>query len=163
MGNFVWAIKSAGGTSSDKGSSIIVDPTGTNEVYVVGDYKSTTIIFGMDTLPAPGGNNKHVYLAKFQDTTAVTTAIQNVDFSDRGVLIYPNPASERVFISCHHDLIRIELLDLAANRIGVMDLSSSNALTNLYEWDLSNLPASIYILRITTPTGVLIEKFTKLN
>jgi len=59
-GNHLWS-KRFGGSSDDLGSSVSVDSSG--NVYITGNFKSSTIDFGGGTLTNAGG--KDIYLAKF--------------------------------------------------------------------------------------------------
>jgi len=83
-GNALWAI-AAGGTSNNDGAGISYSNGG---IYVAGQFQSSTIIFGADTL-YPGLQNS--FLAKL-DTSAPTGIIPISKPSDK-ILVYPNPSS----------------------------------------------------------------------
>lgn len=61
-GKVVWA-KSQGGTGGESASSVAVDKSG--NVYVVGYFKSPTIVFGTTTLTLAGGNIYDLFIAKY--------------------------------------------------------------------------------------------------
>lgn len=68
-GNVLWA-KSAGGTGSDDARGITIDASG--NVYVVGNFSSTSIMFGSTTLTNSGGGD--VYVVKYDGTGSVLWA-----------------------------------------------------------------------------------------
>ncbi len=63
-GNILWA-KSAGGTSPDYSYSVNADAGG--NVYITGEFKSSTITFGSTTLTNadPSGNTFDIFIAKY--------------------------------------------------------------------------------------------------
>lgn len=73
---------------------------------------------------------------------------------EQHVTIYPNPASDLVFI--HSDLAveQIEILDLEGRRV----YAGRNAVEELTEIDLTNLAAGLYIIRLKTTDGNVIKK-----
>jgi len=70
-GNVLWA-KSAGGTTSDMGNSINVDATG--NIYLTGYFKSSTIIFGTDTLTNASSSIPNIFVAKYNALGSVLWA-----------------------------------------------------------------------------------------
>ncbi len=84
-GNGSWA-KSALGNADDIGRSVYVD--GSGNIYVAGEFPSTVIYFGSNTLYNIGGT-LNMFVAKMN---SITTGIEEA-YSENGSLIYPNPAS----------------------------------------------------------------------
>ncbi len=68
-GNVLWA-KTAGGSNNDNGNSIATDATG--NVYITGDFQSSTMSFGTNTLTNMGSSD--VYLAKYDPSGNVLWA-----------------------------------------------------------------------------------------
>ncbi|MFM2207245.1 MAG: hypothetical protein RL213_1220 [Bacteroidota bacterium] len=62
LGTVLWA-RGFGGTSSDYGKSVSVDPAG--NIYVAGYFKSDSIFAGTDTLYNSSLNNSELFIAKF--------------------------------------------------------------------------------------------------
>lgn len=69
-GNVLWA-KSAGGTQTDKGQSISTDANG--NVYVIGNYESSSITFGSYTL-VNKGNSWDIFAVKYDSNGNVLWA-----------------------------------------------------------------------------------------
>ncbi|MGD0711061.1 MAG: T9SS type A sorting domain-containing protein [Bacteroidales bacterium] len=68
-GNVVWA-KSAGGTDDDNANSLALDPSG--NIYMIGDFYSSTLNFGSTTLTNTGGDN--LFIAKYDNSGNVQWA-----------------------------------------------------------------------------------------
>lgn len=68
-GNVLWA-KSAGGNRNDHGFSVVTDKA--NNVYVTGDFYSSSIIFGTSTLTNNGSQN--LFITKFDSNGNVIWA-----------------------------------------------------------------------------------------
>jgi hypothetical protein len=68
-GNVIW-VKSAGGTSGDRGFSISTDTSG--NVYATGIFYNANISFGSDTLTNAGGDD--IYIAKYDSSGNVLWA-----------------------------------------------------------------------------------------
>jgi hypothetical protein len=69
------------------------------------------------------------------------------------IILYPNPVSGLLHVSCNEPLRKIELLDMGGN---VLRTTSTN------ELDVSGLAESLYFIRATTGSAkVLIERFIK--
>jgi len=65
----VWA-KSAGGTDDDNANSLALDPSG--NIYMIGDFYSSTLNFGSTTLTNTGGDN--LFIAKYDNSGNVQWA-----------------------------------------------------------------------------------------
>jgi hypothetical protein len=72
-GNVVWA-KGGGGTFYDEGYGIVTDVSG--NIYVAGNYSSTRVIFGSDTLNNYGSQN--AFILKYSNNGNLIWAKQSV-------------------------------------------------------------------------------------
>ncbi|HOQ48868.1 MAG TPA: C10 family peptidase, partial [Candidatus Kapabacteria bacterium] len=83
------------------------------------------------------------------------TGIANTSVADENVNfdVYPNPASDNIFVSTDAAVSTIEIVDLLGNI-----LVSQNATKPNQSIDVSNLPAGVYSLRVTTNKGNLKTK-----
>ncbi|HTL80895.1 MAG TPA: SBBP repeat-containing protein [Bacteroidia bacterium] len=61
-GNVLWA-KRAGGTGHDEGMGVSVDPWG--NVFVTGDFSSSSISFGATSFSNPGNGSAQVFLCRY--------------------------------------------------------------------------------------------------
>jgi len=75
------------------------------------------------------------------------------------VLIYPNPASDFINIEGAIDIKKIEILDLDGRTHLVNQISSD--ILNLTKVSIATLPAGIYIIKITSDSGIITKKISK--
>jgi hypothetical protein len=69
------------------------------------------------------------------------------------IILYPNPVSGLLYVSCNEPLQKIELLDMGGN---VLRTTAAN------ELDVSKLAEGVYFIRMTPESArVLIERFIK--
>ena len=101
-GYALWAI-AAGGNSNNDGAGISYS---NGSIYITGQFQSSPIIFGVDTL-YPGLQNS--FLAKL-DTTAPTGIIPLNTLSDK-ILVYPNPSSGSFYFKGLENGNTIEVYD----------------------------------------------------
>ena len=93
-GNALWA-KNAGGNLNDYSASVAVDRSG--NIFTTGSFSSPTLIFGSDTLTNIGNNIKYEYFDMFLAKANSTLGVLELRNSP-GLLIYPNPATDRIAI-----------------------------------------------------------------
>lgn len=156
LGNFVWAVKSSGGTSMDIGVAVAVAPTGNHPVYLTGEYKTSSLGFGNNMLSAPGGNYVYGFIAKLQDTTFTTALIEPVTSAGGDLILFPNPAINELKIkNSELKIERIEILDL----MGQIQSPGINHRNNSI--DVSELKSGLYILLATTNKGIITKKLIK--
>ena len=67
--------------------------------------------------------------------------------------IYPNPATDRLSVSCNEAVREVSVMDVAGRT--VMTLSNTNNI------DVSGLAAGVYMVRVATENGVGVQKFVK--
>ncbi|MEJ5245978.1 MAG: C10 family peptidase [Bacteroidota bacterium] len=67
--------------------------------------------------------------------------------------VYPNPASNYIYVNADGDVSSIEIIDLLGNKLIGMDAMKLNKAV-----DVSNLPAGVYSLRVATSKGSLKTK-----
>ncbi len=131
-------IKTAGGKSNDTANSLALDMRG--RIYVCGGTASHPTTFGDITVNPPHPNN--LFLARLSndtivgiDQTALTTTTK----------IYPNPASERLWLKPNKEHLQID-------QITIFDTQGKNILHHLsiknYSIAVDWLPAGIYFLTI---------------
>lgn len=86
----------------------------------------------------------------------VTTpaSIDDPVLNDGALRIYPNPATNFVKFDTEESILRVEMFNLQ----GQMVMSESGDVRSL---DIRNLSNGIYMLKVTTPAGVAIQKIVK--
>jgi hypothetical protein len=134
-GNPLWAI-AAGGTSNNDGTGISY---GNGGIYVAGQFQSSTIIFGADTL-YPGLQNS--FLAKL-DTSAPTGIIPISKLSKK-ILVYPNPSSGIFYFKGVANGSMIEVYDQLGQSIYTSIADQDN-----YPVMLSRKEKGMYFYQIT--------------
>lgn len=73
-----------------------------------------------------------------------------------GIDIYPNPATTLLHLESETPLTHVEVCNIAGQRMIAVDHTGNELKINLQE-----LPAGIYILRLTTDSGMVTKKFVK--
>jgi len=126
-----------------------------------------TILFKIKTLPllAVGDiveNKANIYFDyndKIGTNIARTTfaVLSNTEFPvDKSIIVYPNPAKDRVVIACNNVIKSVGLYDIQG-RI----LQSVIANEKSTEVDLSGKADGVYFVKIVSENGVKVEKVVK--
>ena len=104
------------------------------------------------SLSATGsGGCSDVAIGNIEISTITSTKV--LDLDEAQLRIFPNPASEKVFVQLtldHPETVRIVLSDLSGRRLRVVDLDKANEF--LQEFDLSGLPSGILLVTLTGDT-----------
>lgn len=72
------------------------------------------------------------------------------------VMVYPNPANDKLCIESEQHILRCELFTLNGSQIISMDMNNLKV-----EIPLEHLPSGMYLVKLTTETQVLTRRFTK--
>ena len=89
LGNILWA-KDIGGNGFDKGICIATDKN--ENVYLVGNFTSPNIVFGIDTFNYIGFGNPNLFIVKYDSTGNIIWAIRNN--TDYGIS-FPNITTDK--------------------------------------------------------------------
>jgi hypothetical protein len=101
--------------------------------------------------PAPGSTGS--------DTTlCFVTALQENDGPSIGVLLYPNPAFDRLTLKCDQPVISVTIFTLDGRKMMERIYPQSPEQTDL---DIQHLSAGSYLLQVETKTGSKTIKFNK--
>lgn len=168
-GSALWA-KNAGGSSRDLGNSVTTDANG--NVFVAGQFMSTSITFGTITLKNPKGNTTNGYdmfIAKYTSNgnvpwakTAVLSTSKpkstNAGINDptsNEITVYPNPTSGKVLLSTGSSVSAITSISVfnitgkeVFSRQSAACLPDRQVGNSEITIDLSNQPKGIFILLI---------------
>lgn len=149
-GNFAWA-KTPDGGGNDVVNSIDLNTAG--NVFTVGNFYSTTGIFGSTTLTnADGtGGSADFFVAKLDNVITGTDVIK-----ENGICsIYPNPASGHIFISLDANGFNteIEIADVFGKIVAMYSVSGDHV-----EISIENLTEGMYFVRIQTRNFVETKK-----
>jgi hypothetical protein len=117
--------------SSNPAVAIIVS----NKIRIVGTG-NTDIIASQ-----PGNGNYNAADQVTQNFLAVPTGV--ADLNSLGIRIYPNPASEKLYVEYNGMLKSIELVNLIGKSISLVNVTRDRT-----EIDVTSLPAGVYFLRI---------------
>lgn len=87
----------------------------------------------------------------FHQTTVVDIGFpESIHFND--IIIYPNPVSSILSIRFENDIrksdVWIEIIDLSGKELIRESLSTNNIVEKTIQYDLTDLPAAPYILRL---------------
>ena len=151
-GNFVWA-KSFGGSSSDGGSSIMIDAVG--DLYTTGYFHRT-----VDFDPGQGEYNitsegeRDIFVHKMKQTaTGVADMGNGIDIS-----LYPNPSNGFIHIALNEAVgeAAITITDLQGKIIHSEQMSAATKSSI----DIQ-APNGVYFVHVKTANGQSIMKFIK--
>jgi hypothetical protein len=143
-GNVLWA-KRVGAAGADFGQSVAID--GLGNVYVAGDFSSTSIVFGPVTLSNVTPAGDEVFLAKLDITTGMS---ESFDDDNDGISIYPNPSSGKFTVEAKGILT-------VHNTLGEK-IYSEKLVADKTEIDLSGNAKGIYFIRVDSETGSVTKK-----
>ena len=149
-GNVVWA-KSAGGSSSDKGSSVAVNNSGV--VYLAGWFKSPTLSLADTTLTSTVDGS--YFLTKIKDTVLVLTGIAEPVNIKSEINIYPNPGKDNIIV----EPAPIGILSLV--NITGQEMKRQIITSNKIQINISDLPGGIYFVNVQTNNGLIVKKIIK--
>lgn len=150
-GNYSWGRGVSGYGASLIGNTLITD--GNNNLLSCGYYGGSTDfdpnsgVFNLSCPPLTGG----AFILKL--STAVTGLNES---SASGFNIYPNPAREEVIIRSASGgrIENLEVYDLSGKCIS----STAAILNSAFTLDVSSLSAGMYILRVSSATGIIAQK-----
>lgn len=117
--------------------------------YRLADYISLTadMRFIVEVQDKLTGSLTEGAIDKFEVVDSLTVGVsESIDIAEQ-IQVYPNPASEMVYISCPEPIsIRaMEICDLSGRKISGNTYSEK---TNMVEWSLTDLKPGFYLLRI---------------
>ncbi|MCE5175069.1 MAG: T9SS type A sorting domain-containing protein [Bacteroidales bacterium] len=115
--------------------------------YLSDIYKSTLLCFWHE--------GEQIYSNPVYDLCVYTSEPYNIENinSHEDIILYPNPVSGLLHVSCNEPIRKIELLDMEGS---LLQATSTN------ELDVSKLADDIYFIRATTVSArMLIERFIK--
>ncbi len=144
-GDVIWATPASGGGAIPL--SISCDSPGAN-IFITGDFSTTPIVFGYDTLDCSGDPRDQVFVAKIN-----ATALSVPEASVLPVSVYPNPAQDELTISCVNKITSVTITDLMGKTVSDHCFSSS-----LVQVAVSELTPGIYFVKIN---GTQVRKFIK--
>ncbi|MEO8146046.1 MAG: T9SS type A sorting domain-containing protein [Bacteroidia bacterium] len=147
-GNLQWA-ESQGGNSNDVSNNIYV--AANNEVYITGNFKSSAIAFGNDTLiNVSAGTNGDLFFAR---TDPVFTAVEINSFPSMS--IFPNPSPGEINISSAEIIDQVEIRDMMGR---VIYYAEPNAKSVQVQMKSREGPGGIYFVRVRVGTESMVSK-----
>jgi len=136
--------KCFGGSADEIMPAIALDET-KKQVWVVCGTSSTN---DGDVPATHGGRDLWLFSINYG-----TTGIESITNDE--LRIYPNPVK---------DYLRFTNYELRFNKVEILDLSGKTLMSqssNLSPINVTNLPAGIYFVKITTDNGIITRKFIK--
>ena len=147
-GSFVWA-KAMGGMATDVGNSIAFDAFG--NAHVAGYFNSHTITFGSTTLinADTTGTIPDIFIAKLD--TALVTGNNEIENFSNSILLFANPISYSTTISfslSQSQKISLKIFDVNGRLVATVADKIFTAGANHCEWNVENINAGFYFLKI---------------
>ncbi len=128
-------------------------------IYITGTLKSEAT-FGEYTIVNNSGDNLTTYIAKYVDTSFMSSYIyvsdttENVSLAtyirNKDIKLYPNPAKDRITIENTEEIKECYLIDILGNKTKPYLLALGE---NRYSIDISGYNIGPYILQILTDNG----------
>ena len=144
-GNPVFAISYSGFVNNDDESVLDVLPAATSTA----DASSAPGTY--DIVVAGGSDNNYVF-EYINGTLTVNEVIDGLSSAPLiGITVYPNPVNDILYVRSAHEIDHIQVINTSGT-ISTVDLLQNNA------FDVSDLPAGFYILRIETKDGFSVER-----
>lgn len=124
-----------------------------HSIFLKGD--GTVWVVGRNTYGQLGDGTTDPHLSPIQLTVCATSGVE--DFEDNQWMVYPNPASENVFVEISTETEgTIELINLNGSVISTQKFVQQKM--NMYVGDLT---PGIYMVRVITPHGSSVKKLIK--
>lgn len=104
------------------------------------------------------------YLVSYSnnDITTSTDGTGPLD-ADPGIMIFPNPVQDQLTVYCmaaSAGPATLEILDVVGKRYLLQSLTLNSG-ENYHELSLSDLPAGLYFVKVTTGNGVVVRRLVK--
>jgi len=147
-GNQIWNTTFVSSPGDHRGKSLTISSSG--DLFITGFFQQLCDFnpgAGTYNLAAP--NDYGIYVVKFSSTVG----IKNFEIESK-LTIYPNPASNKLFIDTKLELNETIIIDIAGKVI--VTTKQSTKLVNV-----TNLSDGIYFIKLITDKGVITKKFVK--
>lgn len=151
-GSVIWA-KSSGGINGDFANSIAVFDI--NNVYVTGQYYSSSINFDAVALSNNGGAD--IFVARLYP---LTVGIQNYSVINTDLIIYPNPAAQYATISYSlksSTSVKLEIYNELGAKVSEV-VNNEHQAAGDYNYIFSATQSGIYFVKLQTEEGVLTKR-----
>ena len=86
-------------------------------------------------------------------------AIEDFNWSDKIVRVFPNPSSSEMFIKSSREILKIELYDLRGRKI----IQQNNINKSETQFNIEHLSEATYILNVYTKDKIIVKKIMKTN
>jgi uncharacterized repeat protein (TIGR03803 family) len=136
-----------------------VDFIYTAEFSQLGVGENITVSLANTALTGTDKDNYVLSLSNIPTTTATISEAVGVDeISENGMVVYPNPFTDRIYISNANQIAIVTLLDIAGQK--VLEINGSHA----QKINANHLKNGVYLMRVELKSGKIKEfKLTKIN
>ena len=143
--------------------SVYIDLIGSSQTFdvVTHEYNWYAIGKGIPVLQIITDDQGAVNSIRYQDPSLLPNIISETQ-NENSFFIYPNPASEKVFVQTQNNFSGRKLLitDATGKLLSTQTISASNATT----LDVSALANGIYFVKVVSDTGILgVEKLVVIH
>jgi len=150
-GNAQWALD-GGGKADDEAMGLHLY---SQSLYVTGGfYTGDSTKFGSQGFKANSANNENLFIAKIANATSIDKI---ANFKDMDVVVYPNPANDKIIIEGVNVGATINIVDIIGR-----DVKTVIAKGNKEEISVKELPPSNYVVITRFEDKSSFHKITKL-
>ena len=128
----------------------VLDLSGIESANKQNTYNKLELIF----TTSGTSNNETIYFDDITFGKDGGLGIGNID--SNSINVYPNPSTDKVYISSASDIIKVELLDINGKEISSLEDDK------ILEYSLSNVNSGVYFIRCASKNESTITKLIKL-
>jgi hypothetical protein len=149
----LWVEQSGSASGGLTSTAIHMDERG--NIFIVGSYETSTII-GNDSLVVQPGYTAGYYFAKIGTVdTATTTSVTFLSQVKEELIVYPVPASDKLYFTFSQNTSAVSVCDMMGNTILEQTQPGLNVI------NISSLAPGIYMLETIKDGALMRKKFIK--
>lgn len=144
-----------GGNGVDAIYSLTVEPSDTS-VIACADTYSTDLPVTPGAYQSSNEGSGDGFVVRFgMSEQLVMSGVEEIA-AGSSVMVFPNPAADKVTISSDEEIIRVELFDENGRRVQQYNCNSKT-----WQLDLHSLDEGVYFLRVASNNGVKVQRIVK--
>ena len=128
----------------------------------IGNYIVTPVTLTLNYGPQTRTIQSYVDSGYAETPFCTTVGINNLEETKAGITIYPNPVYDKInVISNQLPVNSVEICNLLGENIYRLPVTDNRSLITIDVRNNSSFPSGVYIVEVTTESGVEVRKFVK--